>query len=394
MGASGLGAVPASDRTEAALSSCGDVSSLAEGWDALAARALEPNVFLSRWMAEARLRHLPDRSRARILAAFRGAGGERRLVGLSLLVPARGRRFNPLPVLRTAELYAPLSTPLLDPDRPAEIWRAMLDALGRAGVPGLALPHVAADGPVAAALREAADGGGFPLASLGRHRRAVLDSDLGGAAYLQATLERRRRREFDRQRRRLAELGPLDFVVSSGADRGQALADFVALEAAGWKGRSGTALAQAAGAEAYFREIADRAPPGDFRIASLRLGGRPVAAGLVAVAGRRAFYVKTSYDETLARFSPGLLLTLDLTAHLLDDRSIDGADSVADADHPMIDRVWSERMSVESCLVGTRAGAGIAYLAALSAERGREAAIGAARALTRRGGTSRPPERP
>jgi hypothetical protein len=76
------------------------------------------------------------------------------------------------------------------------------------------------------------------------------------------------------------------------------------------------------------------------------------------VAGRRAFYIKTTYDEDLARFSPGLLLTLDLTAYLLDDPGIDDADSIAVADHPMIDRIWTERFPVASVLIATGPGRG------------------------------------
>lgn len=367
--------------TEAVLLSAVDLAPFAEAWDVLAARAIEPNVFLCRWLAGARLRQLPDGERSRCLVAFRGEGAGRQLVGLSLLTPSRGRRFNPLPVMRAVDLYAPLSTPLIAPERPVETWSAMLACLGRAGIGALALPDLAAEGTVASALREAAAGMGLPLVGLGKHRRAVLSSPLSGSDYLKATLDRRRRHEADRQRRRLAEQGRLEVAVApaSGAGIGAALDGFLALEAAGWKGRAGTDLATAPGGAAFFRAGAESAPEGAFRVVSLLLDGRPIAAGIVLVAGRRAFYVKTAYDETLARFSPGLLLTLDLTRLLLDDPAIDGADSVADADHPMIDRLWAGRMAIESMLVGLSAGRGLAFQAALAAERGREAAIRTAR---------------
>ena len=384
--------------TEAAFLSPEEADDLGRPWDELSARAAEPNAFLSRWAAQARLRHLPDRTGARVLAAWRGES--RRLVGLMVLVRPRGRHFNPLPVLRAAELYAPLSTPLLDAERPAEIWAAMLAALAREGIGALALPFLGAGGPVAAALREAA-AGGFPLAVLGGHRRALLPGGCTGADYMRSTLERRRRREADRQRRRLSDQGSLDFAVArSPAEVAAALDGFLALEAAGWKGRAGTALAAAPGAAAYFREAAEAgARAGAFRVATLLLDGRPVAAGLVSIAGRRAFYVKTAYDEDLARYSPGLLLTLDLTAHLLDDPAIEDADSVADADHPMIDRLWTGRCAIESLLVGTRPEGGAAFRAALAVEKarlsGRDAAKAALAALKGLGGDRfTPPARP
>ena len=377
--------VEAPSRVEAEFLTPDEALAHDQPWDALAGRAIEPNVFLSRWMAGARLRHLPDRSGARILAAWRHAGRERRLVGLHLLVRSRGRHLNPLPVMRAAELYAPLSTPLLDAERPAEIWSAMLDASARAGIAALALPFLGADGPVAAALRKAA--GSRPIVVTGRHQRAFLQ---GGADDVRSALQPRRRKEADRQRRRLAEKGALDIVVArSSAEAVAALEEFVRLESSGWKGREGTDLAAAPGAAAYFREAARTgAQENAFRVVTMTLDRRPIAAGLLAIAGRRAFYVKTAYDEAFARYSPGVLLTLALTERIGDDPSIDDADSVADADHPMIDRIWTGRQPIEAVLVATRPGGGAAFRLALAIERARmrswDAAKRAAATLRRR----------
>lgn len=370
------------DPIEASLIGSDALPDLARDWSDLAGRAIEPNPFLSPAFGLARLRHLPDGRGARLLLAWSRRGGKRRLAGLSLLVPPRGRHLNPLPILRAAELYAPLSTPLLAPQAPAATVAAMLAALRRAGIAGLALPFLAEDGPAAAALHEAAAREGLPVVLLARHRRALLRSPLSGEAYLRGAIESRRRKEADRQRRRLSELGTLAFSVADApSEVAPALERFLALEAAGWKGAAGTALAQAEGGAAYIREAAQA---GGLRIVTLAQNGRPVAAGLVAIAGRRAFYVKTAYDEALSRFSPGLLLTLDLTAHLLDDPRIDDANSVAAADHPMIDRIWTERLSVASLLVGTRPGGGAAFRLAASVEGRREDAIRLAKALRAR----------
>jgi hypothetical protein len=200
---------------------------------------------------------------------------------------------------------------------------------------------------------------------------------LPGADYIRATLETRRRKEAERQRRRLADLGSLTFqVVSSEADTARELDRFLKLEAAGWKGKSGTALAHAPGSANFIREAAAAlARRGAFRIATLTLDGRTIASGLIGQAGKRAYYIKTTYDEAYARFSPGLLLTLDLTTHLLDDGSIDDADSIAVADHPMIDRIWIERLAVASVVVSTRPGGGRGFRAAVAVERLRETLV-------------------
>jgi CelD/BcsL family acetyltransferase involved in cellulose biosynthesis len=248
-----------------------------------------------------------------------------------------------------------LSTPLVDPDRPAETLDAMLTALKASGVHALALPYLADGQPVATALRDACRINGRAIHLRGGHRRALLRSPMAGAEYVRATLETRRRKEADRQRRRLADTGALGFAMARTPDEVAAALDaFLALESAGWKGQAGTDLRSAPGALSFIRDAAaGLAPAGAFRVATLTLDGRPIASGLIAVAQRRAFYLKTTYDEGLSRFSPGLLLTLDLTAALLDDPSVDDADSIAIADHPMIDRVWTQRFEVASVIVST-----------------------------------------
>ncbi len=361
-------------------------------WDDLSSRALEPNAFFTADALNARSRHLPGGADLRLLVAWRGDGETRRLVGLLPVLRPRGRVLNPFPIRRAPELYGPLSTPLVDPDRPDETWAAMLAGLAQVGAAGILLPFLSEDGPVAAALVEAAGTGGLPVEKLGGHGRAFLDSRLGSEAYFRATLETRRRKEAERQRRRLGEQGKLTFCVANlPEDVTAATEEFIALEAAGWKGRAGTDLGSAAGASAYFREIAAGMRDRSYRVATLRLDGRAIAAGLVMIAGRRAFYVKTAYDEALARFSPGLLLTLDLTAHLLDDPSLDEADSVAVADHPMIDRLWTGRFRVASLLVATRPGGGPAFRSALAFETLREGAIVRAKRYATKLSRSRPP---
>jgi hypothetical protein len=77
-------------------------------------------------------------------------------------------------------------------------------------------------------------------------------------------------------------------------------------------------------------------------------------ANLVAAPG--AFSFKTAYDETLARFSPGVLLQRENLALLARD-DIAWADSCAAPDHPMIERIWREKREIVrvSVAIGGRA---------------------------------------
>ena len=73
---------------------------------------------------------------------------------------------------------------------------------------------------------------------------------------------------------------------------------------------------------------------------------------------------KIAYDENYARFSPGVQILLDVTQALLDDASLARADSCATADHPMIDRVWRERLPLADrllCVSGRSIGFTVAH---------------------------------
>jgi CelD/BcsL family acetyltransferase involved in cellulose biosynthesis len=362
------------DHLSAELLTLDEARPLLAAWRTLAERSVEPNVFYEPAFALAGMTHLPEGSRARLLVAWRGMAPSRRLVGVLPLMPGRGRYLNPLPVRRATEFYGTLSTPLLDRDRPEEVLRAMLTALDRAGISALLLPFLHEHGEVAAALERVRAEAGLKWVRFEGHQRPMLQCDLPGEGYARARLDPGRRRKLERQRRRLAEQGALAFTVAQNEEEvATALDAFFDLEASGWKGRLGTALRHSPGAVAFVRGLAlAMAREGTFRVASLTLDGRPVASGLIAIAGRRAFYVKIAFDESLARLSPGILHLLDLTAHLLDDPDIDATDSIAIADHPLYRGIWFERMPIASVMVSTRPGGGLMFEAGVTVERARE----------------------
>ena len=340
-----------------------------ESWRALAARALEPNPFFAPDLALAGLRHLPEGRSGAVVMAWHGE--ERREVAGVLPIIGTGMRYLvPLPARQSGAFYGTLSTPLVDPDQPEAILAAMLAALGRAGIQALLFPYLHEGGPVDLALGRLAAETGLGRSRIDGFGRAFLQSPLPGSDYMRAMLETRRRKEADRQRRRLADTGALAFRIARGPQEiAGAIEIFLDLEASGWKGRQGTDLRTAPGAAAFLRDAAAGLAIHDaIRVAILSLDGRPIAAGLVLTAQDRAYYAKTCYAEDLARFSPGFLLTLDLTAHLLDDPAIASADSIAIADHPMIDRLWTARFPVASVLVQT----GPAFALIASAEGARE----------------------
>ncbi|MDB5557883.1 MAG: hypothetical protein JWQ36_817 [Enterovirga sp.] len=158
-------------------------------WQDLAERALEPNPFYGPAMTLAGLRHLPEGAGARVIAAWRDEPGGRKLVGILPVTRPRGRQFNPFAFRRAAGFYGTLSTPLLDPVRPAETLRAMLAGLGQARVAALALPFLRRNGPVAAALAEACGSAGLRRITVDQHERPMVERGLPGADFARLTVE-------------------------------------------------------------------------------------------------------------------------------------------------------------------------------------------------------------
>jgi hypothetical protein len=82
--------------------------------------------------------------------------------------------------------------------------------------------------------------------------------------------------------------------------------------------------------------------------------GRAIAAAIVLRSGRCAWFWKIAYDEAFARYSPGVMLTVELTHELLDDPGVTRADSCATANHAMIDHLWRERIPLCDRLIAVR----------------------------------------
>lgn len=124
------------------------------------------------------------------------------------------------------------------------------------------------------------------------------------------------RSNLRRRAKRLAEQGAVALRRVDGGDGVDAAVDeFLALEAAGWKGERGSAIALDPALVGFYRRIArDAAARGALAIRTLLLDGRAVASHL-GIVHRGVYYLpKTAYDEGLAGASPGQLLQREVLA--------------------------------------------------------------------------------
>ena len=159
-----------------------------------------------------------------------------------------------------------------------------------------------------------------------------------------------------------------------------AIEDFLALEASGWKGESGTAAAHHEEVRSFIK-MALLALTAENKVAihRLLLDGRAIAAAITLYSGDTAWYWKTAYDENLARFAPGVLLSAALTEELADNGAIARTDSCAAPDYPTLDNIWSERLALCNRLIAVRPEA--AFVRACRLEMLRGAALAAARSI-------------
>ena len=85
---------------------------------------------------------------------------------------------------------------------------------------------------------------------------------------------------------------------------------------------------------------------GRCRIERLALNGAPIAMTVILSCGRTDYLWKIAYAEDLARFSPGVQLILELSERQKRDGRI-LTDSCAVPHHPMIDRLWRDRLAMQ-----------------------------------------------
>jgi CelD/BcsL family acetyltransferase involved in cellulose biosynthesis len=321
----------------------------ADAWRALAARAAEPNgYYLPDWELAVNA-SVPGRTGASALAAWHGE----MLTGLLPVVSMRQAYRIPLPALVSAHPYGTLCSPPLDHAMAVDAAATLMQAARQSGARALVLREVALDGAAMKTFNTVLRGEGLRRRVLQWHLRASLDATVDADVLLHDALGAKKLKELRRQRHRLAEHGAATFEVArSPQEVATALETFLTLEAGGWKGARGTALAQIEGDAAFIRRAtATLAATGNCEIVILRAGETPVACGIVLRHQSRAFFFKLGVDERFAKFSPGVQLTLDLTRHLCADPAITSADSTASPDHPMINPIWRGRFAIGDVLI-------------------------------------------
>ncbi|WMT86680.1 GNAT family N-acetyltransferase [Pelagibacterium sp. 26DY04] len=326
----------------------------AEQWDGLASDALEDNPWLSRQMVLAGLDAFGAEVGLRALALYRH--GSDQLIGL---LPFRVRGAGAMGVGKVAlNIYQVAGTPLVAREH------AQLAMMGLFGVmaqaPGLprhwVFPHVAAESAFIEMARTKARRLGLELGMAATYRRPVLTRAAGDfAGHVAGVIGRKRAKDIERNLRRLAKEGEVRFErVNEPAPVAQRVEDFLAIEAAGWKGKRGTALLSCpADADFARRAFGGRgAGQGLASVDSLLLDGMPIAVSVNIAAGATLFTPKCAFDERYRKFGPGMALEyMVIEAFFAGDR-YERMDAATTVDGHVIGGLWGETRTMGTLVVG------------------------------------------
>jgi len=314
-----------------------------EQWEALARRA-QPNVFLH----PAALEAVRQTGFARLLTllAFDESEAPRRLVGVWALQIKALLPLIALILVAPAYEYAFLSCPLIDPAFRAEVLEAFFATIAKEGwLPGvLRLSYL--DGETSAAMRRA-------LGNTGR-RGLILAQRDRPVAFKNSGMKRSgsTRKKLRQDWNRLSSLGSVAIANERQAQHvAEAFETFLAMEAASWKGASGTALSSnAKDADFARRLIGNLAKTGNASVAMMRLNDRPIACQVLLYSGATAYTWKTAFDSEFAAYSPGSVLVDRISEQLFASGEIDQIEACS-PEGGFMTRLFTERRPTVDLLI-------------------------------------------
>lgn len=310
-------------------------------WSRLTARAGSGNIFAADWFMASALRHCALKIDVRV-AIIRSLDGD--WVGVLPITFERTLGRCPLPLwqswLATNQFDA---APLIERGAEHIFWQCLLALLDKR--PGMALAlcceQLPLDDPATVALIEVCIAQGRRLYQTDRSTRPMRTCSAPVAEAVAA------RRKLDKRLDGLArklrrEVGEMCYAtLAPDADPAPWIAQFLALEQAGWKGGRASALGCDEGTAGLFRQVIGIAhQQGAVRLMSLEVAGQVIAMSSWLVHGQRGYGFKMAYDEAFRAYAPGRLL-MRAVAETVEGDQVQLFDSCARRDAPP-DPLWPQ----------------------------------------------------
>ena len=167
-----------------------------------------------------------------------------------------------------------------------------------------------------------------------------------------ASLSAKRRKNYRRQWRALNGAAEVEVRHHRSLDAGSDWASrFMQMEASGWKGERGSALACCAADVKFFDELTSAfGQRADLFYTEVRLDGVAAAMCASLVEGATLFGFKVAFDPAYKEYSPGMLNAVQEVRLFLENPELVFADSGANA-NSFIGSYWRDRVPVAKVLL-------------------------------------------
>jgi len=340
------------------------LSSFVPAWEELAAAALEPNVFYEHWMLLPALQAFGAGKDLRVVLVLihdpRNPDAPAKLGGLFPLELIRGfRKLRVSALSLWQHVHCYVCTPLVRADSARECMVGLFQWLrsGGASASLMELGCISGDGPFHKMLVDLTNEIGLLTWVTDIFTRGLWHEGYDKRTNPELAVSGDLRRRLRRKEKHLSEHGRVEHLVLRPEDDiGRWIDEFLRIEASGWKGQRGSALASSEGGRRYFTEIATSAfRRGRLLMLGINVNGRPIARRCAFVAGEGSFAFKTAYDEEFADFSPGAMLEMDSIQQLRALPGVRWMDSCAAADNLLVNRLSNARKTIQSLAVGSGA---------------------------------------
>ena len=326
-------------------------------WDFLANNALSRNVPFESNVLLPALAHLANESVRVLIVEDVVADSHQNLVGL---VPIESKSVYRLP-FKTAEIWKHDqcfdATPLLHKQFAVEAWNLICEEINASGFSLLSLDTVSAETKFDRVFRAIEKQKRIVRFQRDQFQRAAFTPSETAADYKQEHCSKNVRKSVKRQLRRLEDIGKVTWEKSDvTSDFEQLAEEFLKLEASGWKGKEGTALASTDATKAFYKEmIQESARVGKAKFLSLKLDGRPIAMLSDIHSADFIYCYKTAYDEEFSSFSPGLQAEFKNIEYLHRD-GIELGDSCTSTSTSSVNRIWGQKLAFQNLVLSLSPG--------------------------------------
>lgn len=343
-----------------------ELDSCKSSWEFLAQHALQSNpAFESNYLIPA-LKYLASEAVQVIVVEDRNAPKGQAIVAI---VPIETKRLYRLP-FKAAEVWRHEqcfnATPLLAKDCATEAWSRVCDLLVSSGYSLLSLDTVSADPEMDAVFQNLEQRPGVTRFQRDRFDRAGFSPNVTADDYILQHVSKGTRKKIRANLGKLERTGDVTWDRSSdNSDFAQLAEDFLKIESSGWKGDAGTALACSESTQSFYRNLIERsAAQGKARFLSLKFDGQPIAMISDIQSGVSVYCYKTAYNDTFARYSPGLQTEFK-NIEYLHREGIQHGDSCTAPGQQTICRVWGQRLVFQNVVFSLKPGLSQAAVHAL-----------------------------